>query len=104
MVSVITPSNLLPGVPGAPVFLKPAQAAKILEVSEGTLAIWRTERTVALDYCKIGGAIRYELSDIIRFAAERKVKGLEGPPKHLRGHAGPGRPKGSGKKRAKAVR
>ncbi len=50
------------------------QAAMVLGVEPGTLAVWRcTKRYPALRFVKIGHAVRYRLSDIERFIEARTM-------------------------------
>jgi predicted site-specific integrase-resolvase len=53
--------------------LTPLEAAAILQISVGTLAVWRATKRYPLIYLKIGRAVRYKKSDIEAFiAANRK--------------------------------
>ena len=47
------------------------QAAKLLGVSQQTLAVWRCERRYDLRYVKIGACVRYRRRDLERFLDER---------------------------------
>jgi hypothetical protein len=42
-------------------------AAQILGLDEGTLCNWRSKRLTDLTYVKIGGTIRYRVSDLNKF-------------------------------------
>ena len=53
--------------------LSPKEAAAFLRVSPDTLAVWRcTKRYPNLPYVKIGGRIRYERADLIRWVKSYK--------------------------------
>jgi excisionase family DNA binding protein len=43
------------------------QAAKLLGVSEGTLAVWACEKRYDLPFIKIGRLVKYRLSDLENF-------------------------------------
>jgi hypothetical protein len=75
--------------------LTPTEAARILKVSPGTLAIWRCTKRYPLPYITLGGAIRYELQAIQKFLASRTT-GEDGiTPKCVRRRpGGPGKPVG----------
>ena len=49
------------------------EAAKLLNVSPGTLEVWRSTKRYALPYSKIGGAVRYRRSAVQEFIAARTV-------------------------------
>jgi len=53
--------------------LTPDQSAQMLGIAAGTLSVWRCTRRVDLPYVKVGRAIRYRLSDLETFIAERTV-------------------------------
>ncbi len=49
-------------------------AAKMLEVKEQTLALWRHNKQVPLNYFRVNGRfIRYDVAEIERFRAARIV-------------------------------
>ncbi len=48
------------------------EAAEMLGVRPGTLAIWRRTGRYGLAFVQIGRAIRYDPEDIRRFIEERK--------------------------------
>ena len=49
------------------------QAAAILKLTPETLVQWRFhKRQPALKYIKVGGCIRYRLSDVNKYIASRK--------------------------------
>lgn len=47
--------------------LTPAEAAKILGVTIGTLAVWRCTARYPLSFVKIGRRVKYRLADINNF-------------------------------------
>ena len=47
--------------------LTPAQAAEMLGVTIGTLAVWRCTARYPLSFIKIGRRVKYRLSDINNF-------------------------------------
>ena len=47
------------------------EAAKLLGVKANTLAIWRNTDRYHIPYIKIGRAIRYKRSDLVKFLSER---------------------------------
>jgi predicted DNA-binding transcriptional regulator AlpA len=49
------------------------QAAKFLNVSPTTLKTWRCRKTFEVPYFKIGGKVRYDLSDLLAWLQSRKV-------------------------------
>jgi excisionase family DNA binding protein len=51
--------------------LTPKEAADILRVGVGTLAVWRATKRYALVYIKCGRAVRYRESDVQKFIEER---------------------------------
>jgi predicted DNA-binding transcriptional regulator AlpA len=53
--------------------LTEAEAAEILGVKPGTLAIWRTNKRYNLPYCKVGSRVRYRACDIEEFVQRRLV-------------------------------
>lgn len=53
------------------------QAAEILGVSPGTLAVWACTRRYNLPCVKVGGLAKYRLSDLERFIQTRTVVGAE---------------------------
>jgi excisionase family DNA binding protein len=54
-----------------PELLDARQAAEVLNVSEGTLAIWRSTRRYALPYVKVGRKVRYRRVDLIAWLEKR---------------------------------
>ncbi|MGB8801178.1 MAG: helix-turn-helix domain-containing protein [Candidatus Acidiferrales bacterium] len=49
--------------------LTPREAAEILRVTTGTLAVWRCTKRYPLTFFKIGRHIRYKKSDLDKFIA-----------------------------------
>ena len=47
--------------------MTPEQAARLLNVKPGTLAVWRSTKRVPLPFFRIGGQVRYQRSEIERF-------------------------------------
>jgi len=47
------------------------EAAELLGVKENTLSIWRNTDRHHIPYIKIGRAIRYKRSDLVKFLSER---------------------------------
>jgi hypothetical protein len=50
-----------------PKLLTPAEAALLLRVSPGTLAVWRSTKRYPLNYLKLGHAVRYREADVLAF-------------------------------------
>ena len=70
--STVTPSNLLPDLQ----LLTPAIAARLLQSTEGTLAVWRSTKRYRLPFVKIGAKVFYKLSDVQQFIEERTHSGV----------------------------
>ena len=51
--------------------ISPSDAADILGVAKGTLAVWRSTGRYNLPYVKIGSRVMYRLIDIQAFINER---------------------------------
>lgn len=49
------------------------EAAAILDVSVGTLQVWRSTKRYRLAYTKIGRNVRYPKSAIMKFIADNTV-------------------------------
>jgi hypothetical protein len=49
------------------------EAARLLDVSPGTLQVWRSTKRYDLPYIKVGRNVRYRLSDVNGFLCRRKV-------------------------------
>ena len=47
------------------------QAASFLQVTPGTLAVWRSQKRYDIRYIKIGRNVRYRLSDLIAWLESR---------------------------------
>jgi excisionase family DNA binding protein len=47
--------------------LTPAEAAAILQVSVGTLAVWRCTQRYPLKFIKVGHSVRYRETDLRDF-------------------------------------
>ncbi len=54
--------------------LNESQAAQVLGIAPGTLAVWRCTGRYALNYIKAGRLIRYQVSDLREFIAKRTRK------------------------------
>ena len=65
MTTVTTPSPLV----------NEKRAAEILGVSAGTLSVWRCTRRYPLPFVKIGRCVKYKLTDLEDFIANRTVGG-----------------------------
>jgi excisionase family DNA binding protein len=53
--------------------LTTADAARLLDVTPGTLEVWRTTKRYALPYVRVGRNIRYRRSDLVAFVESRLV-------------------------------
>jgi excisionase family DNA binding protein len=51
--------------------LSPAEAAELLGLSEGTLAVWRSTGRYGLPFVKCGRRAKYRLEDLLTFIARR---------------------------------
>ena len=51
--------------------LTPAQAAKALTVTSGTLSVWRSTGRYNLPYVKVGRWVRYRWADVLSFIESR---------------------------------
>jgi predicted DNA-binding transcriptional regulator AlpA len=56
------------------ILLTAEEAARLLGVTPCTLSIWRCSKRYPLNYIKIGGKVRYRLSDIEQFVESRVVR------------------------------
>lgn len=54
--------------------LNPADVADLLGIKVETLQIWRCNHRYNLPYVKIGGRVRYKVSDVEKFIESRTVK------------------------------
>ena len=48
-------------------------AAEYLDISPGTLRVWRCTGRVALPYIKVGRSVRYRVRDLERFIEQRTI-------------------------------
>lgn len=55
--------------------LRPEVVARMLDVNEGTLAVWRTTRRYPLPWVKVGRVIRYKMEDVQNFIRLRTNEG-----------------------------
>jgi hypothetical protein len=53
--------------------LCPKETARILGVSDGTLAVWRCNKTYNLPYIKIGNRVRYRSDAVMQFIDSREI-------------------------------
>ncbi|WP_020581219.1 helix-turn-helix domain-containing protein [Endozoicomonas elysicola] len=53
--------------------LTPEQASKMLMVTEGTLAVWRSTGRYELKYVKVGRWVRYRYGDLLDFLNRRTL-------------------------------
>jgi hypothetical protein len=61
-----------PEVQKFPQLFTPAEASKLLRVTAGTLAVWRsTKRYPELQFVKMGASVLYRESDLMAFLALR---------------------------------
>ena len=51
------------------------EAAAILGTTEGTLAVWASNKRYSLPYVKIGRLVKYKLSDLNAFIEKRTLSG-----------------------------
>jgi Helix-turn-helix domain len=49
------------------------EAAAILDVSVGTLQVWRCTKRYSLAYVKVGRNVRYQRSALLAFIASRTI-------------------------------
>ena len=63
--------------PSSPL-LDERQAAEFLNVTAGTLSVWRCTRRYPLPYIKVGRLVRYRLADLEAFLASRTVGAVTG--------------------------
>lgn len=55
--------------------LTPAEAADILRVDEGTLAVWRSAKRHGIPFVKVGRCVRYREKDLADWI-ESQVQGV----------------------------
>lgn len=53
--------------------LTTADAARVLDVTPGTLEVWRATKRYPLPYVKIGRSVKYRRSDVLAFIQSRTV-------------------------------
>jgi excisionase family DNA binding protein len=59
--------------------LNPVEVAELLNVSVGTLAVWRCTKRYPLSYVKVGRSVRYRIEDVESFVnARSKLAGQPG--------------------------
>ena len=51
--------------------LSPKDTSRALDISEGTLAVWRCTKRYNLPYYKIGSNVRYPLFGLVKFKLDR---------------------------------
>ena len=51
--------------------LSPAETARRLGVTVGTLSVWRATRRYPLRYCKVGRSVKYDARAVAEFEAAR---------------------------------
>ncbi len=69
-----TTDSSAPGLPDDDELVGGAEAARILNVKEMTLPVWRsTKRCPKLKYVKMGSAVRYRRGDLRAFVASCTV-------------------------------
>lgn len=54
------------------ILLTTKQASEYLQITVGTLAVWRTNKTYNIPYLKCGGRVRYRKSDLDAWLAGRE--------------------------------
>ena len=64
--------------------LSAAEAAEILGTTVGTLACWRSTKSVNIPYVKVGALVRYRLNDLRDWIARRSVNLPAAEPKRPR--------------------
>lgn len=57
-----------------PELLNNSQAADFLDVSPGTLNVWRCTKRYDLPYLRVGRKILYDINDLRAFLEARKVR------------------------------
>jgi len=60
------------------------EAAQMLDVTPGTLSVWRATRRYPLKFVKVGRKVRYLASDIEEFLRSRTQSGVVEQPKPRR--------------------
>jgi hypothetical protein len=64
-----------------PEFFSNPKAAKYIDITPGTLAVWRSTGRFAIPFFRIGSKIRYRKSDLDAFLASRRVDPAKRKPK-----------------------
>ncbi len=64
--------------------LSTEEAAKVLDVTPGTLMVWRSVKRYPLKYLRIGRKVRSRQTDLDEFLALRTHTGLADPPRTKR--------------------
>ncbi|MHB8973592.1 MAG: helix-turn-helix domain-containing protein [Pirellulaceae bacterium] len=52
------------------------ETSSLLNVTTGTLAVWRSEKRYDLPYVKVGRLVRYRLSDVLAWLESRTQAGI----------------------------
>ncbi len=52
-------------------FLSPKDLSKFIDISVGTLAVWRTNGTYGIPYIKIGGKVMYPVTEVNKWIQSR---------------------------------
>ena len=60
------------------------EAARVLDVTPGTLSVWRATRRYALRYVKVGRKVRYRRQDLLNFLESRTQSGIGDEPQPRR--------------------
>ena len=61
---------------GSDELITPEQLAEYLSVSVATLANWRIERPLKIEFVKIGSLVRYRRSEVESFIERHSVTGV----------------------------
>lgn len=67
--------------------LNTKQAAEFLQMSPGTLTIWRCLRRYPLKFIKIGASVRYDVRDLEEFLRKNTESGVGQFSRRSRGRA-----------------
>jgi predicted site-specific integrase-resolvase len=70
--------EILPTKDKTKILLDDVQAAELLQMSPGTLSVWRSLGRYNLPFVKIGSKVRYRLSDLEAFLDRRTRTQTEG--------------------------
>ena len=54
-------------------YLTPYEVSKLIQVSQGTLAVWRTTKRYNIPYVKIGGKVLYPVGSLYSWINSRVV-------------------------------